>query len=222
MPVALKDHLVSFDREESIAATALAWRKEAGHENSAEFNIVKFIEDVLAKKFKRKGQLTIEFFDMIPGDDPAFVTFQPAVTLHVDREIWELAKLGDPKARYILAHEIGHILLHDHHAKAFASEPNSKLYVKETSAEWQANTFAAYFLVPDALVLAHLNASELSASCSVTRTLATERIEVVTAARRPRPKIEGDFCIDCGNFVERRAAHVCDPSIRRGGSGALR
>src|ERR1700686_950198 len=60
----------------------------------------------------------IEFVDMAEGGKPAFVKFRPLV-LHVDRETWELAGQGEEKSRHILAHEIGHLLLHDHFAKAF-------------------------------------------------------------------------------------------------------
>jgi hypothetical protein len=208
MQPALSDYLVKFAREELIAEIALAWRTEAGEENSAEFNVVKFVENVLAKKIKKKGPLHFSFFEMTPGGLPAFVTFEP-LTLHIDSEVWEHAKLGNPESRTIVAHEVGHLILHDHHAKAFSStETGSRFQTKETSAEWQANTFAAYFLLPDHIVAAFNNGDDLANSCSVTKKLANQRVEAVREARRPRPKLEGNFCIKCGEITKRMNGSV--------------
>jgi Zn-dependent peptidase ImmA (M78 family) len=211
MSGAPRDYLVSFIREEEIARIANEWRRAAGIENSPEFNIVAFVEDVLSQKLK-KGPLRIKFFDMRDGDDPAFVTFQPHPTLHIDRDVMSNAKIGDPESKGIVAHEVGHIILHDHHAKAFSHDRvNPKFYVKETSAEWQANTFVDYFLLPDHIVIAYSDVKELAKSCSVTQDLARHRLDAVAEARRPRPKIEGDFCIKCGQFTVRRGGSVkCD------------
>jgi Zn-dependent peptidase ImmA (M78 family) len=201
----LRDYQVRFTREEEIAAIALEWRKEAGNENSAEFNIVEFIENVLAKKIRKKGPLHVDFFQMQYRGDPAYVTFEP-LTLHVDSDVWHRAKLGDPECRYILAHEAGHLILHDHHAKAFSNDGsvNIKFATKECSAEWQASVFAAYFLLPDHIVLANMNATDLTHSCSVPRQVAEDRVSAVAEAMKPRSKIEGDFCIVCGEFTNRK------------------
>lgn len=204
MPLPLRDYQVTFTREEDIAKSAFAWRAAAGNENRADFNIVDFVEGVLAKKIKGKGPLHLELFDMQQGGEPAFVTFQP-LTLHIDRQVWELAKMGDPECRFIVAHEVGHLILHDHHAKAFSNDGrvNIKFATQECSAEWQANTFASYFLLPDQIVLAHSDANDLARSCSVTRQLANDRRDAVLEARKPRPKVEGGFCIECGCFTSR-------------------
>jgi hypothetical protein len=208
-----RDYQVAFKREETIAAIALQWRKEAGHENSAEFNICNFIEVVLSKGFTKKGRLQIAFYDMSPNAEPAYVTFE-SLTLHVDCEIWNLANLGDPYARFVLAHEVGHVLLHDNGAKAFSNDPRDQIRsaVNEESAEWQANTFGAHFLLPTHLVEAYSDSIEISKSCSVERYLAEERLQSVQDAKRPRIKIEGDFCIPCGEFTKRVEGRVRCPT----------
>src|SRR4051812_28973909 len=106
----LRDHKVCFRREESIESAAFDCRCKAANQNDALFNIVTFIEAVLPAELKRlgKGRLEIKF-DVNDGDDPpAYVTHNPPV-LHVHPDVWELAKLGEPEARYILAHEVGHL-----------------------------------------------------------------------------------------------------------------
>lgn len=140
-----------------------------------------FVERLSAKGLKI-GPLIIRFFDMRPGDDPGYVEFddhpinktsQTITTLNIDRGIWEDAKLGEPIARYIIAHEVGHVLLHDKDAKAFSDDP--KKYVSysrlEYSAEWQANTFADYFLAPTHIVASIDNLNSLVGSCAVTSEL---------------------------------------------------
>ena len=134
-----------------------------------------------------KGKFSVEFFDASEGQKPAYVTFEP-LKLYVDREVWKFAGLGDPESRFIVAHELGHLFLHDHHAKAFSDDPTERIRFKEKehSAEWQANTFAAHFLLPDHIVEAHYEVKALVGSCSVGEALAQERLETIIDRDRRR------------------------------------
>lgn len=204
------DHKVAFRREETIAEIALAWRRAARNENSATFNVVDFALKVLRKRHK-KGTLLIEFYEGQPGAKPAYVTFDP-LTLHVDSEVWELAGLGDPESRFVVAHEIGHIVLHDHNAQGFSEDPNGriKFATEEESAEWQADVFAHYFLVPNVLAISIYDRKHLAEACSVTRRVAENRMRRVK--RLGLLQYEGDACGDCGNFtlVRDRDGFNCD------------
>ena len=57
-------------------------------------------------------------------------------------------------ARFILAHEIGHIVMHSHYRQAFSyDEKNGIKFVQpEERAETQAHWFATHFLVPNRLI----------------------------------------------------------------------
>jgi hypothetical protein len=194
------DHKVLFRREEAIEEIAAEWRREAGNYNSGYFNIVDFVEEVLSRKLKKRP-LFISFFDTGADDEPAYVTFKPS-TLHVDSEIWGLARIGDPYARYIIAHEVGHLVLHDHDAQAFSNDPNDQIIfesMNEVSAEWQANTFARYFLLPTHIVASIGSTEELVNSCGVYTNLARDRLAAVQTAKSRR--YGGDACSDCGNFT---------------------
>jgi hypothetical protein len=204
-----KDYKVPFRSEEAIAQEALALRAAAGIKNLAYFNVVEFVEDRLRVFYTKKGPLIIDLFDATVGDDLAYVTFNP-LTLHIDKETWRLARLGEPDARLIVAHEVGHIILHDHHAKAFSNDPSQKLnFVQnEESAEWQATRFAWHFLLPSHIVSAFASIRELAAAASVAENIATERFDAVMednarAARISalRSHCEGDACTNCGNFT---------------------
>jgi hypothetical protein len=197
-----RDHHVRFRCEEEIARFATEWRRAGNVANLANFDIVTFVEKILSRKYTRKGQLQIVFFDIIQDQDPAFVTFRP-LTLHIDAEIWKLARWGDPEARFIIAHEIGHIILHDHEAKPFSNDPSLNIAFdrSEHSAEWQANTFAGYFLLPDQIVRAFGDVDQLIASCGVPRKLAEDRLSSVAITARKSKNFDGDVCSKCGNFT---------------------
>lgn len=200
MSTVLDDYKVDFLREESIAETALAWRKEADNAFSAYFNIVDFVVRILTKKIKRAFK--IQFFKADEGAKPAFVTFVPHRTLHIDEDVWRLAELGEPEARFVVAHEVGHLILHDHHAKSFSKNPADKITFAEDeySAEWQANVFASYFLAPTHIILAFPSFSELKASCVINDSITESRHRALA----PKCSVvvrDGALCTKCGNFT---------------------
>jgi hypothetical protein len=196
MTAARRDYKVTFRREESIESLAWRCRLAAGLEFLSYFSIVDYIEQFLAKWLK--GGVRLCFFDMNPGDDPARVEYNPT-TLYIDREVWELAKLGEPEARFIVAHEIGHLVLHDHNAKAFSNDPDAQIRFapNEYSAEWQATIFAYYFLLPTVVVASFEDPLDLSKSCAVPQEVAAHRHNAVRRSQRPAVIREGDFCARC-------------------------
>ena len=198
----LRDYYVTFRREEFLAGIAWEWRKADGRYLRADFNVVSFFEAVLQKRLPhKKGKLHIEFFDMAEGEPPAYVTPDP-LTLHVDREIWHLANIGEPFARYIIAHEVGHIVLHGHYEKAaFSNDVQSrlKIVVKYNSAEWQANTFADYFLVPNDYVSETDTPKDISVKCNVPLDVAERRWTEVRE-ERIKKKFNKDYCNNCGQL----------------------
>jgi Zn-dependent peptidase ImmA (M78 family) len=196
------DYKVTYTREESIAKTAANWRQRHNSLHKHTFDITEFVETMLRTHPKGKS-LKIQFYDRnFKQDDPAYVTFKPVVTLHIDRKIWNDAKSGDGYARFVIAHEIGHVVLHDHSAQAFSSDPSFQIRFAEDehSAEWQANKFAEHFLLPDEIV-EHFDDEELLIIfCEVPRILAQRRLAAVRAVRRTSA-ITGDACARCGNFT---------------------
>jgi hypothetical protein len=211
----LHDHKVTYTTQETIAVIAANWRKRHGSSGKRTFNIIEFIETTLTICLKGKS-LRIEFYNRdFEQDNPAYVIFHPSepiVTLWVDRKIWEDAKSGDGYARFVLAHEIGHIVLHDHSAQAFSNDPALQIRFAENehSAEWQANKFAEYFILPDEIVLHFDDVELLVIFCEAPRILAKQRVAALRAARRSLTL--GDACDRCGNFtlVRNGTAIKCD------------
>lgn len=216
------NHKVEFKSEETIASIAArCWTLFPPQRRPFTFDVVGFLNQVLVAKGidtvvttrgRRKGKLVIEFFDReFVQDDPAYVKFTPDqrnnyVTLYIDRKIWSLAENGDSYACEILAHEIGHILLHDHYANAFSTDGNEqKLFAgtsKEDFAEWQAITFAGHIMVPTYVVQKFDDANILAAATNAPDKVVNERLAAVRSTKKVlRPVYEGDMCAKCTHFT---------------------
>jgi hypothetical protein len=213
------NHKVEFKSEQTIALVAAHCWNISHQRRAYTFDVVGFIKDILAAKGidtvvpsrgRSKGKLALEFFDReFIQDDPAWVEFdkdkrEHYVTLHVDREVWRLAESGDSDACEVLAHEIGHILLHDHHANAFSSDSsNQRLFEgssNEDFAEWQAITFAGHLIVPPHAVRKFSDLALLAIATNAPERLARQRLD--QSEKRPLKRIyEGDACGTCFNFT---------------------
>jgi Zn-dependent peptidase ImmA (M78 family) len=200
-----RDHYVGFRSEETIAQLAARLRDTHGSRSDSTFDIIDFVEQTLPKHLSstKKALLKLEFYDKeFEQDDPAYVTFDP-LTLHVDRTIWTDAKIGDEYARFVIAHEVGHIVLHDHSAKGFSSDRSAQIRFADDgqSAEWQANTFAGHFLAPDSVVEKFRDVTMIAAYCQIPDRLALDRVLALKRKERRKSRIfQGDFCTNCGNF----------------------
>lgn len=196
------DYKVTYLREDRIKEIAAAFLSAHGKGRAGgSFDITDFVERTLSDYCKKKTgkPLKISPFDRANKyDEPANVTFEPQTTLHIDRHIWADAKAGDDFARLVVAHEAGHIVLHDGSAKAFSSDPSLRIEFaeREYSAEWQADTFAENFLAPDEAVRRFPEEALLSMTCGVSQAIARKRLEAYFAERR---LLAGNPC-ECGNF----------------------
>jgi Zn-dependent peptidase ImmA (M78 family) len=199
----LSDYKVEYRREETIRNAAAACLAIHAKASSSAFDITEYVETSLREycQKKRKCELRIFPLDCIKKyDEPANVTFRPnTIALHVDPAIWADAKAGGEHSRFVIAHEIGHIVFHDHTAKAFSEDPSLRIRFaeREYSAEWQADTFAEYFLVPDEAVKKFSDETLLSIMCNVTNVLARKRLNTYFSALG---LIVDGPCGQCGNF----------------------
>jgi hypothetical protein len=192
------DYKVRFRRYQDVGELALRARGLLGIANYFTFNIVKAIRRLVGKKFGKSGTLNLDIFD---NDDDliAYVTFNP-LTLHVHREVWDDAELGEPKSRFILAHELGHILMHGYYRQAYSEDKKSRLRFvpPEESAEAQANWFAACFLAPDHLARHCRDEGELCLQFDFPSDFASVKFDDL---KRKAPPYSGDSCSKCGNFT---------------------
>ncbi|UWU87780.1 ImmA/IrrE family metallo-endopeptidase [Bradyrhizobium yuanmingense] len=211
------DYKVRYLHDDIIAAAAESCWRHAPPERPHTFDVIKLLEVLVTagidhvfhiKGDRKKGPLEIEFFDRRrrwQWERPAWVTFDKKVKLVVDSAIWEAATLGKTFASFVLAHEAGHILLHDSSAKAFSSSKSDQLsFVDEgESAEEQANSFAGHLLVPTRTVHRFPDKDLLAAVCNVPDELAADRLAAVSNAKAILAQHRmTDYCRGCGRFTE--------------------
>ncbi len=128
------------------------------------FPVVPFLEIVL-------GAWNYEM-DIVPDEDmkTTYAETIPSLKIFRIREsVYDNAIEGSPRDRFTIAHEIGHLFLHDDVSVSFAR--NEKSIPAYKDPEWQANTFAAELLVP----LSHirgLTIEEIAKKYSVSKKVA--------------------------------------------------
>ena len=149
----VRDYKAPFRREEFLARSAETLRVKLDVKDVEQLDMPAILRRLELNRFSENGLLKIEFYVSQVGEIPAYVQYDP-LRLKVDSELWDLAEQGGPAERFVLAHELGHVILHNKYVQPFSGKfKNFSQYgMQEDSAEWQANTWAGHFLVPDQLV----------------------------------------------------------------------
>lgn len=197
----VKDHKVRRRRyEDEIKESADCWRdKLCGGFANDDFSITECVQTLTKNKWIRAydtrqyHELRLRFYTQDLSQPPAYVEHNPAI-LHCDHETWDDALIGEPKARFIVAHELGHVLLHDHYAQPFTEHGQKSIWMKEEFGEWQANTFADYFLVSDAAIERYFTPTSIAIYCGVEKDVALRRLG-------PGFRYLGESCGKCGDFT---------------------
>lgn len=186
-------------RYETVGEEARKLRRWLGIDNYYTFDITKQIERLVGRTIGKLGVLHLVLFNH-DADDLAWVSFKPRLTLHVHQEIWTDARLGEPKSRYILAHELGHVFLHGHYRQAFSDNDKAhlKAWPEEERAEPQANWFADQFLAPDHLAGSCKDAVSMCLQFDFPEAYAANRIARLGTRQPPSA---GEACLVCGNFT---------------------
>ena len=228
----ITDHKVTYRSEAFISEVATACRKLGTPPGSNYVNLQTILDELQAHGVESiyrirgvaiKGTPTIEIIDDDPHDFSAFVKFSPRLTLHVQRSIWSRYMEGQSAERVIIAHEIGHIMLHSDEAKPFvgAANPETKFIEEGHYAEWQADTFADHLLVPTELAQRLDDPDKIAFAANVPERLAMRRLANVQKIKKVLNLTSGEPCPGCGNFtlVESRNSRKCSLC---GFSGLLR
>ncbi len=109
----------------------------------------------------------------------AYTQFDPP-SITVRDYVYENAASQDGRARMTLAHELGHLVMHKSAVpmnRAPGKYSSLQQLPKFASAEWQANTFASAFLLPEWLVREYDNDTDVASAFSVSLAAARVRRE---------------------------------------------
>ena len=150
------------------------------------------ILDILKNKISKKfSGFIFEIVDdnLLDGEE-ARTTFNP-LKIQVTQRIHDAAESGNARARFTLAHELGHLLLHSKNTnREFARMPYASDYdnhdskiVSFRNAEWQANKFAACFLMPTDLLRDYNTIEDIKHDFGVSHAAANNRFEEVNRGK---------------------------------------
>lgn len=195
------DYYVRSRSEEEIAGIAQQWRAKAERILGDDFfNMVDFVKLVLQSELRPYDPLTIAFLEKGAGSPVAKVSFKP-LTLSVNVTTWAGARASDEADRYVLAHESGHVVMHDNEAKGFSGDTAERIPAsnREQSAEWQADVFADHLLAPLHIVSRYKLAHEVAIRCGVPISVAERQLEQV-AGYWESGSPYGDACEHCNSY----------------------
>jgi|SRR5947209_1746104 len=120
------------------------------------------------------------------GEDDGLTIFEPnCVRILAKQSVHEKAIFGDGRSRMILAHELGHAVMHEGAPKARRTFGNiSPKYLKAfASAEHQAKVFAAALLIEESVAANCNTPEELAIECMVSMQAATIEFQRVKEDR---------------------------------------
>lgn len=187
---------------ERIADKARSLGRIDGH---SRFNIVDYVEGPL--KYCINCELEIITYDKSEYPVWAFVKYckNNKIELHVEKMVWRNAKAGFADAKYIIAHEIGYILMHTHDELAYSDGHKSNIsgFPPEERNESQANLFADLFLLPTRFLEGFTSSEDVEFYFEVPAHCAARRLEFFLDIKRRAlsRSYTGEACPECANFT---------------------
>jgi len=155
------DHLVTPRSMKDIREIVNAIKIHFGFYDCLKFPIMSFWEHIIPIIFPDYRFLYVED-DELKGVEA--YTDHNLRLVKVKVSVYERALNGSPKDLFTIAHEIGHLFMHDGEAMIFAR--TSERFPAYKSAEWQANYFAAEMLMGSHLIV-DMSINEIMKECVV-------------------------------------------------------
>lgn len=150
-------------------------KKKVGLENVLYFPILPFVENVLP-------MLISDFqFEVVPASEMGVKhgeTYPSKSLIRIREDIYNRAADGEGRDRLTVAHEVGHLLLHEDGAIAlYCLDPSEKLKPYE-DPEWQADAFGGELLASSYLIKG-LSSFDVQMKCGVSSSAARYQLQHV-------------------------------------------
>ncbi|MCD7981300.1 MAG: ImmA/IrrE family metallo-endopeptidase [Clostridiales bacterium] len=152
------------------------WLKETIEmEDALYFPVVKFLENVLPILIP---EFQLEIVPVVEMGNKHGETFPDKNLIRIREDIYLRAVAGEGRDRLTIAHEIGHLLLHERSEIALCRmEPGEKLKPYE-DPEWQANAFGGELLASSYLIQG-MSVSEVKEKCGVSASAASVQLRAL-------------------------------------------
>lgn len=156
------DYIVEPLSRPAIRKKARLVRQVTGFDALSYFPIANFLENELPQIF--------EEFAFIPREREALGpmharTFPSAMLIEVREDVYHGARLGRGRDRMTLAHEFGHLCLHQE--QPLARTMDSETVPAYRCAEWQAKAYAGELLIPHHLRGRFGSPAQVARQCGV-------------------------------------------------------
>lgn len=102
--------------------------------------------------------------------------------IRVRESVYSAAEAGNYKARMTLAHELGHFVYHTSDRIQYAQLDTEQPIPINVNPEWQADYFAACFMIPHKLT-GHMDEREIASRCGVSFAAARRHIQERTSIK---------------------------------------
>ncbi|MGN1167803.1 MAG: ImmA/IrrE family metallo-endopeptidase [Lachnospiraceae bacterium] len=145
------------------------------------FDVLKYLENHLADSIPNFSFMIMDEEEANADPEMAIASavtkiFDGTVSLVVREEVYEAARRGNGRARYTIAHEIGHCILHSQEQDIILARYSNTDYqkhnaVQQSDPEWQADVFASELLAPREMIKA-LSTFEIMCRFGVSRPVA--------------------------------------------------
>lgn len=154
--------------------------------SSTPFPICGLIELWGAECGSRTG-IDVPNFDVVEPDELPHgdAEFDPLSNLiRIDRTVWDAASDGDADGRWVLAHEVGHVVL-QHYAAAGLYRDEHTFVNADTDSEHQSNRFADELMMDSREIDIHADGyGAIKARFRVTEAMAIRRIRGLVLENR--------------------------------------
>ncbi|WP_292195860.1 ImmA/IrrE family metallo-endopeptidase [Mesorhizobium sp.] len=183
------DYCVPPKRRTEIEILAAAWREALRIPTTCQApDMIGVLENEMPRLFGDFALVVKDDYQMDGAE--GYTEFDPPCVV-LSATSYQSAANFEGRGRWTAAHELGHLVLHKS-AVPLDRAPIRYSKMKElpafASAEWQANAFAAAFLMPEALVRDFFEISEIMTFFAVSRSAAENRVKNLgLSEQRPIP-----------------------------------
>lgn len=185
-------HVSGLSRQD-IEERALAWREALGVSSTWAPDLAAILERTLPSLWSDFSLVVRPDNEMVGVE--GYTTFTPPTIALPDTGYRDLVGQRH-RARWTGAHELGHLFLHEATTKHRDTTPEASKIIDRAynSAEWQANSFAAAFLMPEHVVSGFSSVEELSRNCVVSLDAASRRFKQIHGEpARPLPAMVAEY-----------------------------
>lgn len=167
--------LVPMSRAALLHFTRMIRRKLGISPTEPFVDIMRILEHVLPQLFP---DFTLEILPREDMGQDHGLTYPNRHHIILREDVYEGACMGSGRDRFTVAHEIGHLLLHEGVDSRYARKDPAVVRPKYLDPEWQCNAFAGYFLMsPDAIQ--GMSASDVANACGVSHIAASVQLDIL-------------------------------------------